>query len=123
MKCDSILRVTYRRTSKVEERITLTRERIVLAALELVATHGYGGTTMPMVAATAEVSTGLLYQYFPSKTDLFDEVFRQASQREIDACAAAAASESGAGTAPQNASGALVLGTPIGATTRASAIR
>jgi AcrR family transcriptional regulator len=97
MNCDSILRVTYRRTSKVEERMTLTRERIVLAALELVATHGYGGTTMPMVAATAEVSTGLLYQYFPSKTDLFDEVFRQASQREIDACAAAAASESGAG--------------------------
>lgn len=86
--------MTYRRTSKVEERMAQTRERIVLSALELVAQHGYGGTTMPLVAGLAEVSTGLLYQYFPSKTELFDEVFKQASQREIDACAAAAASES-----------------------------
>lgn len=88
--------MSYRRTTKVEERLAQTRERIVLAALDLVAEHGYGGTTMPLVAGLAQVSTGLLYQYFPSKTDLFDEVFRRASQREIDACAAAAATESAA---------------------------
>lgn len=73
--------------------MALTRERIVFAALELVARHGYGGTTMPLVSEQARVSTGLLYQYFPSKTELFDEVFKRASQREIDACIEAAASK------------------------------
>ncbi len=83
--------MAYRRTEKVEARLAATRERIVRAALSLVARGGYGATAMPAIAAEAGVSTGLLYRYFPSKADLFDEVFRRASQREIDACAAAAA--------------------------------
>lgn len=83
--------MAYRRTEKVEARLAATRERIVKAALSLVARGGYGAAGMPAIAAEAGVSTGLLYRYFPSKADLFDEVFRRASQHEIDACAAAAA--------------------------------
>lgn len=83
--------MAYRRTKKMEARLAATRERIVRAALSLVARGGYGAAGMPAIAAEAGVSTGLLYRYFPSKADLFDEVFRRASQREIDACAAAAA--------------------------------
>lgn len=83
--------MAYRRTEKVEARLAATRERIVKAALSLVARGGYAAAGMPAIATEAGVSTGLLYRYFPSKADLFDEVFRRASQREIDACAAAAA--------------------------------
>ncbi|GGB56649.1 AcrR family transcriptional regulator [Tistrella bauzanensis] len=83
--------MAYRRTKKVEERLARTREDIVTAALTLVAGGGYAAASMPAIAAQAQVSTGLLYRYFPSKADLFEEVFRRASQREIDACTRAAA--------------------------------
>jgi AcrR family transcriptional regulator len=42
------------------------------------------------VAERAGVATGTVYRHFPSKSDLFAEVFREASQREVDAMAAAA---------------------------------
>lgn len=82
--------MAYRRTATVVARLAETRERIVDAALSLVAQHGYGGTGIPAIAAEAELSTGAIYRYFPSKAELFDEVFRRASQREIDVCAEAA---------------------------------
>ncbi|WP_341704286.1 TetR/AcrR family transcriptional regulator [Ferrovibrio sp.] len=82
--------MAYRRTEAVVARLTETRERIVDAALALVARHGYGGTGIPAIAAEAGLSTGALYRYFPSKAELFDEVFRRGSQREIDVCAEAA---------------------------------
>lgn len=82
--------MAYRRTETVIARLAETRERIVDAALRLVAQHGYGGTGIPAIAAEADLSTGALYRYFPSKAELFDEVFRRASQREIDVCVKAA---------------------------------
>ncbi|HEX6956966.1 MAG TPA: TetR/AcrR family transcriptional regulator [Ferrovibrio sp.] len=82
--------MAYRRTDAVVARLNETRERIVAAALKLVAQHGYDGAGIPAIAEEAGLSTGALYRYFPSKADLFDEVFRRASQREIDVCAAAA---------------------------------
>jgi len=36
------------------------------------------------VARRAGVATGSVYRHFPSKAELFTEVFRRASQREID---------------------------------------
>ena len=83
--------MAYRRTEAVVARLHETRERIIDAALHLVARHGYGGTGIPAIAAEAGLSTGAIYRYFPSKAELFDEVFRRASQREIDVCAEAAA--------------------------------
>lgn len=82
--------MAYRRTEAVEARLNETRERIVDAAIKLVAEYGYGGAGIPAIAAEAGLSTGALYRYFPSKADLFDEVFRRATQREIDVCAEAA---------------------------------
>jgi AcrR family transcriptional regulator len=43
------------------------------------------------VAERAGVATGTVYRHFPSKGDLFAEVFRRASQREVDVLAAIAA--------------------------------
>ncbi len=44
-----------------------TRARLQDAALELMASEGYGGTTLRAIAARAGVSHALLYRYFPSK--------------------------------------------------------
>lgn len=82
--------MVYRRTARVEARLAETRERIVAAALSIVAREGYSAAGVPAIAAAAGLSTGAIYRYFPSKAALFDEVFRRASQREIDICAAAA---------------------------------
>lgn len=66
------------------------RERIAHAALTVVADNGYSGSTVAEVAQRAGVGTGTVYRYFPSKGELFAEVFRNASQREVDAAGSAA---------------------------------
>jgi AcrR family transcriptional regulator len=74
----------YRPTEKTEARRLATRERIVAAALERVAAGGYASAGIQAVAARAGVAVGTVYRHFPSKGELFAEVFRRASQRELD---------------------------------------
>jgi AcrR family transcriptional regulator len=74
----------YRPTEKTEARRLATRERIVAAALTRVARGGYASAGIQPVAAAAGVAVGTVYRHFPSKGDLFAEVFRRASQRELD---------------------------------------
>lgn len=81
----------YRRTAGVQERLDATRASIVDAAHGLVADTGYAGCSVALVADAAGVATGSVYQHFPTKAALFAEVFRVATQREIDAVAAAGA--------------------------------
>ena len=57
------------------------------------AEHGYAGCSVAAVAGRAGLATGSVYRHFPTKADLFAEVFRTASQREVDAVARAAALE------------------------------
>jgi len=63
--------------------------RIVRAAFDLVRRGGYREASVAAVAAGAGVATGTVYRHFPSKAELFAEVFRVASQHEVDAVAAA----------------------------------
>lgn len=79
----------YRPTELTEARRTATRERIVAAALEQVAQGGYASAGVHAVARRAGVAVGTLYRHFPSKADLFAEVFARASQRELDVVVAA----------------------------------
>ena len=51
---------------------------------------GYAAAQVAAVAERAGVATGTVYRHFPSKADLFAQVFREASQHEVDAVAAAA---------------------------------
>ena len=83
--------MAYRPTPRTEARRAEVRERIVRAALELVRRGGYRAASMASVAARAGVATGTVYRHFPSKAELFAEVFRVASQHEVDAVAAAMA--------------------------------
>ena len=86
----------YRPTERTEARRAETRERIVRAAHGLIARGGYREAQVAAVAAGAGVATGTVYRHFPSKAELFAEVFRRASQREVDATRAAAEAAGGA---------------------------
>jgi AcrR family transcriptional regulator len=81
--------VAYRPTARTEARRAEVRERIVLAARDLIAQGGYAEARVAAVAKRADVATGTVYRYFPSKAELCAEVFRRASQREVDAMAGA----------------------------------
>lgn len=75
--------MAYRRTTRVKRRLAENRERIVLGARQLIARGGLREAQMAAVASQAGLSTGALYKYFPSQTDLFIEVLREAVRHEI----------------------------------------
>jgi AcrR family transcriptional regulator len=81
--------MAYRTTERTEARRAETRHRITTAARELIAEGGYVNAQVAAVADRAGVAVGTVYRYFPSKSDLFAEVFREASQHEVDAMRAA----------------------------------
>lgn len=88
----------YRPTERTEARRAQARARIARAAHDLIARGGYREASIAAVARRAGIATGSVYRHFPSKAELFAEVFRTASQREVDAVAGAAA---GGGPAPE----------------------
>jgi AcrR family transcriptional regulator len=73
----------YRPTERTEARRAATRERIVSAALDQLADGGYASASVQAVASRAGVATGSVYRHFPSKSELFAEVFRRASAGEM----------------------------------------
>src|SRR2546423_15502933 len=81
----------YRPTPKTEARRAETRERIVSAAIDQLADGGYASASVQTVAHRAGVATGTVYRHFPSKSELFAEVFRRASARELAVMADTAA--------------------------------
>lgn len=75
--------MAYKRSPRMEEKLTENRERILLAARQLVAEGGYRNAPMATVAAAAGVSTGLIYRHFRSRTALFVEVLDVAVSHEL----------------------------------------
>jgi AcrR family transcriptional regulator len=63
----------------------------VNAARELLEEGGYAAASVQAIADRTGVSAGALYRHFPSKAELFVEVFRDAAQRDIGAVDLAAA--------------------------------
>ncbi len=97
--------MAYRSTERTEARRAAVHGRIVSAARELIAEGGYVAAQMSAVADRAGVAVGTVYRHFPSKSDLFAEVFREASQREVDAMRRAAAEHPGAPASERIAAG------------------
>lgn len=83
--------MAYRPTPRTEARRAEVRDRIVRAALDLIRQGGYRKASVAAVASGADVATGTVYRHFPSKAELFAEVFRVASQHEVDAVSQAMA--------------------------------
>ncbi len=83
----------YRETTRTQARLAATRERILDEALAQVAEGGYASASVQRVADRAGVAVGTVYRHFPSKGDLFAEVFSRASERELAIVAAATAAD------------------------------
>ena len=76
--------MAYRPTERTRARLAAARETIVDAAMAQLAEGGYASTSVVGVARRAGVATGSVYRHFPSKADLFAEVFRRCAQAEVD---------------------------------------
>jgi AcrR family transcriptional regulator len=63
---------------------TEMRQRILDGAHRAMLAGGYRGTTMPAIAAEADVSVGLLYRYFDSKEELYLAMCEAVTQAQLD---------------------------------------
>ena len=75
------------------ERITGgTRARLLAAARDLLEEGGYAAASVQAIAERTGVASGALYRHFPSKAELFVEVFREAAKKDLVAMQKAASS-------------------------------
>ena len=70
---------------------SVTRERLIRAATELIEEGGYAAASVAAVTERAGIVAGGLYYHFASKSELFLEVFRTAAERELEAMETAGA--------------------------------
>ncbi len=64
------------RTTKQLEEIRASKKALIMnTALKLFAVEGYYITSISKIASAANISKGLLYNYFKSKEDLLSEIF------------------------------------------------
>ena len=68
-----------------------TRTRLLRAGVEVLEAGGYAAASVAAIAERAGVATGTLYRHFPSKADLFVELFRAIGDAELEAMQEAAA--------------------------------
>ncbi len=74
--------------------LVATRQRLVDAARELLEEGGYAAASVQAIADRTGVAAGAMYRHFPSKAELFVEVFRDAARRDLAAVEEAASSQS-----------------------------
>lgn len=90
--------MAYRETEKMRNRKAEARKRIIECTYECVAEGGFRSAQITRIAACAGVATGTIYRHFESKEHLFAEIFRIATQREVDRVAEALATDGNAVT-------------------------
>ena len=66
-----------------QKRSIETRNKILVAAKDQFADHGFHGTNAKEIAATAGVSVGSFYSYFKDKKALFMEIFREHIEEKV----------------------------------------
>jgi len=75
--------MAYRRTAQVQARLDATRDRIIDAAVRLVASGGWAAASVAAVAREAGVATGTVYRHLADKDDLLAAAFRRAASHEL----------------------------------------
>ena len=65
----------YRRTAHTERVRLNDRARILTVARQLIARGGYRAASVARIAKQAGLATGTVYRHFPSKAELFSELF------------------------------------------------
>ena len=61
-----------------------TKERILLAALDLFAREGFEAVSVSDIAARLGVTKGALYRHYKSKRDIFDSILARMEQRDAE---------------------------------------
>ena len=87
--------MAYRRTERVLRRLAARRDAILAAAQAAAAEGGMAAVQIVPVAERAGIAAGTVYRYFPSKTELVNELVAQACDREVEAMRQAAAAAPG----------------------------
>ncbi len=77
--------MAYRATEHTENKKAETRARLIKQAKAIVSSQGFRALSISAAASKANIATGTVYRYFPSKADLCIAIFEQATQREIEA--------------------------------------
>ncbi len=70
-------------SSRKERERQRHRQEILSAALQLFAEKGFHNVSMQEIAAAAEFATGTLYNFFPSKEDLFFELLVATAEESL----------------------------------------
>ena len=61
-----------------------TKERILLAALELFARDGYEAVSVSDIAGSLGMTKAALYKHYRNKRDIFDSILRRMEQRDAE---------------------------------------
>ncbi|WP_323752789.1 TetR/AcrR family transcriptional regulator [Marinobacter sp.] len=85
--------MAYRETDKMRQRKAEARKHILQCTARCVTENGFRNARITTIAGLAGVATGTIYRHFESREDLFAEIFRQATQHEVDKVAEALAVE------------------------------
>jgi AcrR family transcriptional regulator len=81
-----------------QARRVAARNSILRAARELIAEDGFAGAQVSLIAVRAGVGVGSIYKHFPSRAELFAEIYRDVAAREFaHVQAAVAETDGGAG--------------------------
>ena len=82
--------MAYRRTENVVRRLEARHDAIIAAAGALATEAGINAVQIGPISQRAEVATGTVYRYFPSKTELVGALVASVSERELSAVRRAA---------------------------------
>ena len=67
----------YEIREPIQKRSIIKKEKIIESGFELICQKGYYNTNTAEIAKNAEVSTGIIYQYFKDKHDIFIEALKK----------------------------------------------
>lgn len=85
--------MAYRPTEKAKAHRIAQHDSLMNAATAIVAESGFHGLTISALAQKAEIATGTVYKYFDSKAQLSAQVFKRATEKEVEQVRAAALDE------------------------------
>lgn len=77
-----------------------TKNRILMAAVQLFARDGYEAVTVEQIAAAVGIKAPSLYKHYKSKRDIFDSILRRMERQDADQAAACALPETPKSTTP-----------------------
>ncbi len=76
--------MAYKRSPMMQARLEQTRQQIIQTARQIIAEGGFKDAQVSTIAEAAGISTGLVYRYFSSKSQLLVEILTDAVMLEIN---------------------------------------